>query len=157
LLGVSGQIARSAPMLLIPVMVTGSSSYSFEYRNLWQRAWAEFRTAGSTIDYVRTAGRGIDPLLLNYSQTRRRGRGWWRMLLDQYGAADIIVPEVELRRLYPGGPAVATFTARYGPDDQLIGRFQLTAPNSAAVPGMLDEGVRRMDALYARALDQGVL
>ena len=29
LLGVSGQIARSAPMLLIPVMTTGSASYSF--------------------------------------------------------------------------------------------------------------------------------
>jgi len=157
MLGVQGLARRSAPLLVIPVMRTGSAAYSFEYRNEWQRAWAQFRTAGSPIDYVRTAGSGIDAMVLNYAQTRRRGRGWWRMLLDQYGAADIIVPEVELRRLYPGGPAVATFTARYGPDDQLIGRFQLTAPNSAAVPGMLDEGVRRMDALYARALDQGVL
>ena len=51
-------------------------------------------------------GAGIDPLLLNDAQTQRRGRGWWRMLLDQYGAADILVAEVELRRLYPGGPAV---------------------------------------------------
>jgi hypothetical protein len=157
MLGVQGLARRSAPLLVIPVMKSGSSAYSFEYRNEWQRAWAQFRTAGSPIDYVRTAGSGIDPMVLNYAQTRRRGRGWWRMLLDQYGAADIIVPEVELRRLYPGGPAIAIFTARYGPDDQLIGRFQLTAPNSAAVPGMLDEGVRRMDALYARALDQGVL
>ena len=157
LLGVSGQIARSAPMLLIPVMVTGSSSYSFEYRNLWQRAWAEFRTAGSTIDYVRTAGRGIDPLLLNYAQTQRRGRGWWRMLLDQYGAADILIAEVDLRRLYPGGPATGIFTARYGPDGTFLGRFVLRAANSGAIRTMFDEGVRRIDGLYRQALAQGLL
>ncbi|HTU11013.1 MAG TPA: heavy-metal-associated domain-containing protein [Allosphingosinicella sp.] len=157
LLGVSGQITRSAPMLLIPVMISGSSSYSFEYRNLWQRAWAEYRTAGSTIDYVRTAGRGIDPLLLNYGQTQRRGRGWWRMLLDQYGAADILVAEVELRRLYPGGPATGVFTARYGPDNRFLGRFVLRAANSGAVRTMLDEGVRRLDGLYRQALAQGLL
>ena len=157
LLGVSGEIARSAPMLLIPVMVTGSSSYSFEYRNLWQRAWAEYRTAGSTIDYVRTAGRGIDPLLLNHAQTQRRGRGWWRMLLDQYGAADILVAEVELRRLYPGGPATGIFTARYGPDSQYLGRFVLRAANSGALRTMLDEGVRRLDNIFRQALAQGLL
>lgn len=157
LLGVSGQIARSAPMLLIPVMTTGSASYSFEYRNLWQRAWAEFRTAGSTIDYVRTAGRGIDPLLLNHSQTQRRGRGWWRMLLDQYGAADILIAEVELRRLYPGGPAMGVFTARYGPDGTFLGRFMLRAANSGAIRTMLDEGVQRLDVLYRQALAQGLL
>jgi hypothetical protein len=157
MLGVEGLARRSAPMLVIPVMKTGSSAYSFEFRNEWQRAWAQFRTAGSPIDYVRTSGSGIDPMVLNFAQTRRRGRGWWRMLLDQYGAADILVPEVELRRLYPGGPAIALFTARYGPDDQLIGRFELRAANSAGIPAMLDEGVRRMDALYTRALDQGVL
>jgi len=157
LLGVSGQIARSAPMLLIPVMTTGSASYSFEFRNLWQRAWAEYRTAGSTIDYVRTAGRGIDPLLLNYGQTLRRGRGWWRMLLDQYGAADILVAELDLRRLYPGGPALGIFTARYGPDSQVLGRFVLRAANSGAIRTMLDEGVRRLDGVYRQALAAGLL
>ncbi len=157
LLGISGQITRSAPMLLIPVMVTGSASYSFEFRNLWQRAWAEYRTAGSTIDYVRTAGRGIDPLLLNYGQTLRRGRGWWRMLLDQYGAADILIAEVDLRRLYPGGPATGIFTARYGPDGTYLGRFVLRAANSGAIRTMFDEGVRRLDGLYRQALAQGLL
>lgn len=157
LLGVSGEIARSAPLLVIPVMTTGGSAYSFEYRNDWQRAWAQFRTAGSPIDYVRTAGSGIDPLVLNQAQAGRRGRGWWRMLLDQYGAADIIVAEVDLRRLYPGGPAVGLFTARYGPDNQFIGSFALRAANSAGVSAMLDEGVRRMDLLYRDALAQGLL
>jgi len=157
MLGVQGLTRRSAPMLVIPVMTTGSSEYSFEYRNEWQRAWAQFRTANSPIDYVRPSGTGIDPLVLNFAQTRRRGRGWWRMLLDQYGAADIVVPEVALRRLYPGGPALGIFTARYGPDNLLIGRFALRARNSAEIPRMLDEGVRRLDILYAQALDRGLL
>lgn len=157
MLGVEGLTRRSAPMLVIPVMRTGSTAYSFEYRNDWQRAWAQFRTAASPIDYVRTAGTGTDPLLLNLAQTRRRGRGWWRMLLDQYGAADIVVPEVELRRAFPGGPAIGIFTARFGPDNQPLGRFRLRARDSAEIPRMLDEGVRRLDALYTRALEMGLL
>ncbi|TMJ19099.1 MAG: heavy-metal-associated domain-containing protein [Alphaproteobacteria bacterium] len=157
MLGVQGLARRSAPMLVIPVMVTGSSAYSFEFRNEWQRAWAQFRTAGSAIDYVRPSGAGVDPLVLNMGQTKRRGRGWWRMLLDQYGAADIVVPEVDLRRAYPGGPAMGVFSARYGPDNVLIGRFTLTARNSAEIPQMLAEGVRRLDILYTQALDSGLL
>ena len=157
MLGVEGIARRSAPMLVIPVMHTGAASYSFEFRNQWQYAWAQFRTANSAIDYVRPSGSGIDPLLLNDAQTKRRGRGWWRMLLDQYGAADIVMPEVELRRLYPGGPAVGVFSARYGPDNQLLGRFALRVRSSAGIPAMLAEGVRRLDIIYARALDQGLL
>jgi hypothetical protein len=157
LLGVSGFTTRSAPMLVIPVMTTGSTAYSYEYRNGWQRAWALYRTSGSPIDYVRTPGRGMDPLLLNAAQTHRRGRGWWRMLLDQYGAADILVAEVDLRRLYPGGPMVGIFTARYGPDSVFLGRFILRVANSSGEQAMLDEGVRRMDGLYRQAFEQGLL
>ena len=79
------------------------------------------------------------------------------MLLDQYGAADILIAEVELRRLYPGGPAMGIFTARYGPDDRIIGRFVLRAANSGAIRTMLDEGVRRLDGVYRQALLQGLL
>lgn len=157
MLGVQGLVRRSAPVLVIPVMKTGSSAYSFEFQNEWQRAWAQFRTAGSPIDYVRTSGTGVDPLLLNLAQARRRGRGWWRMILDQYGAADIVVAEVELRRLYPGGPALGLFTARFGPDGQVLGRFQLRADNSAQLPQMLAQGVQRMDAIYTQALNSGLL
>jgi hypothetical protein len=157
MLGVQGLVRRSAPLLVVPVMITGGTPYSFEFRNEWQRAWAQFRTAGSPVDYVRTSGAGVDPLLLNLAQARRRGRGWWRMILDQYGAADIATAEVELRRLYPGGPALGLFTARFGPDGQVLGRFRLRAPNSEGIPAMLDEGVRRMDAIYVRALEAGLL
>jgi hypothetical protein len=157
LLGVSGPIQRSAPMLVVPVMLTGSSFQTFESRNEWQKAWARFRTVNSPIDYVRTSGSGIDPLLLNAAQTGRPGRGWWRILLDQYGAADVVMPEVHLRRSFPGGPASATFIARHGPDNRVLGQVSLRVANSAAIPKMLDEGVRRLDAIYAEALAAGAL
>jgi hypothetical protein len=157
MLGVPGLVRRSAAMLVIPVMVTGGTAYSMEFRNQWQDAWANFRTANSPIDYVRSAGTGADPLLLNAMQTGRRSRGMWRVLLDQYGAADILVPEVQLRRLWPGGPAVATFTAIHGPDREVLGRFSLRAPDGAAIPRMLAEGVRRLDALFVAALGAGRL
>lgn len=157
MLGVEGLRRRSAAMLVIPVMQTGGGFDSFESRSEWQAAWARFRTANSPIDYVRPSGSGIDPLLLNEMQAGRRGRGWWRVLLDQYGAADVVVPEVRVQRLYPGGPALATFSARHGPDNRLLARFQLRAENSAAIPAMLDEGVRRLDMAYAQALAGGAL
>jgi len=144
-------------MLVIPVLQTGSSFQSFESRNAWQAAWARFRTGNSPVDYVRPVGNGIDPLLLNASQTGRPGRGWWRMLLDQYGAADVLVAEVRLQRLWPGGPAIGTFTARHGPDNVVLGQVVLRVENSAAIPHLLDEGVRRLDALYAAALTAGEL
>ena len=157
MLGVQGLARRSAAMLVIPVVVTGGTAYSMEFRSEWQHAWARFRTANSAVDYVRTSGSGADPLLLNAMQTGRRSRGWWRVLLDQYGAADIVVPEVRLQRLYPGGPAVGTFTARHGPDNELLARFALRAPDTASIPRMLDEGVRRLDAIFVAALEQGRL
>lgn len=157
-LGVEGgEIQRSVPMLLIPVTVSGGTATTVELRNAWQRAWAEFRTSQSPIDYVRVSGMGADPLLINASQTARPGRGWWRNLLDLYGATDILVAEVQLQRLYPGGPARARFIARHGPDNQVVGGFTLTAPNSEAVPAMLAQGVQRMDQVYAQALAAGAL
>jgi hypothetical protein len=157
-LGVEGgQAQRSVPMLLIPVTVTAGTATSVELRNAWQRAWAQFRTSQSPIDYVRISGMGADPLLINASQTTRPGRGWWRNLLEMYGAADILVAEVQLQRLYPGGPARARFIARHGPDNEIIGGFTLTAPNSDAIAGMMAEGAQRMDQLYAQALAAGQL
>lgn len=157
LLGVGGVVRRSAPMLVIPVMLTGASFTSFESRNPWQAAWARFRTGNSPVDYVRPVGNGIDPLLLNMAQTKRPGRAWWRMLVDQYGAADVVVPEVQLSRLWPGGPVIGTFTARHGPDNQLLGRFTLRVETSAALPRLLDEGVRRLDLIFAAAVGAGEL
>jgi hypothetical protein len=150
LLGVPGQVSHSAPMLLIPVVVTSGTATSVEQRNAWQRAWAEFRTSQSPIDYVRVSGLGIDPLLVNAAQTGRPGRGMWRNILDYYGAADVLVAEVQLRRVYPGGPATGTFSGYFGPDRRPLGSFTLTAQNSAAIPEMMTRGVQQMDALFGR-------
>ena len=157
LLGVGGERRQSPPMLLIPVTITGGAATSVELRNPWQRAWAQYRTSQSSIDYVRVSGMGVDPLLVNASQTSRPGRGWWRNIVDLYGAADILIAEVQLQRLYPGGPARALFIARHGQDNEIVGGFTLTAPNSEAIPAMMSEGVRRMDELFMAAFDAGLL
>jgi hypothetical protein len=157
-LGVEGgEIQRSVPMLLIPVMISGGTQTSLELRNSWQRAWAQFRTSQSPIDYVRVSGLGADPLLVNAAQTSRPGRGWWRNLLDLYGAADILVAEVQLQRAYPGGPARARFIARHGPDNEIVGGFTLTARNSEGIAAMMAQGVQQIDQLFARALAAGEL
>ncbi len=157
MLGVGGERRTSAPMLLIPITVTGGTATSVELRNAWQRAWAQFRTSQSNIDYVRVSGLSVDPLLVNAAQTNRPGRGWWRNMIDLYGAADILVAEVMVQRLYPGGPARARFIGRHGPDNEIVGGFSLTAPNSEAIPAMMAEGVRRMDELFVAARAAGRL
>jgi len=157
LLGFAGQVSRSAPMLLIPVLVSSGTATSVELRNPWQRAWAQFRTSQSPIDYVRVSGLGVDPLLVNAAQTRRPGRGWWRNILDLYGAANVLVAEVRLDRLYPGGPSKALFVGKFGPDGRTLGSFELTAKDSNDLPRMMSEGVQRMDELFARALALGIV
>jgi hypothetical protein len=158
-LGVEGvQVSEhSVPMLLIPITVSAGTATSVEFRNLWQRAWAEFRTAQTPINYVRVSGMSADPLLVNAAQTTRPGRGWWRALLDMYGAQDILVAEVQLQHAYPGGPARARFIARHGPDNEVVGGFTLTAPNSDAIPAMMAQGARRIDSIFAQALAAGGL
>ncbi len=74
-----------------------------------------------------------------------------------YGAADILVAEVQLQRLYPGGPARARFVGRHGPDNQIVGGFTLTAANSEAIPAMMAQGVQRMDSIVRQALAAGRL
>ena len=157
ILGVSGQMSRSAPMLVIPVEWSGGTARSFEARTDWQKAWARFRAGSSPIDYVRPSGTGSDPLLLNLGQTQRPGRNWWRMLLDQYGAADVLVPQVRLERRWPGGPVVGHFVARHGPDNRVITTFTLSVDKGDKLDAMLDEGVRRIDRAYTDALAMGLL
>ncbi len=157
LLGIAGVSERSQPMLIIPVLVTAGTETSVELRNPWQRAWAEFRRSQSPIDYVRVSGMGVDPLLINAAQARRPGRGWWRNILDLYGAADILVAEVQLHRLYPGGPAKARFVGRHGPDGEIVGGFDLTARSGASVAQLMEAGVQRMDQRFTDAYRAGRL
>lgn len=157
ILGVAGGVARSLPLLVIPVQWSGGRPESFEHRTEWQQAWARFRAGEGSIDYVRPSGTGGDPLLLNAAQAERRNRAWWRVLLDQYGAADVLIPKVRIERQWPGGPVIGHFTAGYGPDSRILTRFSLRVANAAALPKMLDEGVRRLDIVYSEAQAAGRL
>ncbi|MBB4613204.1 heavy-metal-associated domain-containing protein [Novosphingobium taihuense] len=156
-LGMTGIKARSAPMLVIPVLYQGGVATVFETRTPWQKAWAEYRTGSSAIDYVRPAGAGSDSLLLTAGQLDRRSRNWWRMILDEFGAADVIMPIARLERQFPGGPVNGTFTARYGPDNRFLGTFTLTAKSEAELPAMLEQAIARLDGIYTQALIAGTL
>lgn len=157
LLGRDGERARSAPMLTLPVLISGGTQTMFELRNPWQRAWAETQFGASSIDYVRPTGAGGESLLLTYGQTGRRSRAWWNDILDQFGAADVLIPIANLRYLYPGGPVEGRFTGRYGPDSRWLGEFALRVQSPDQVPAMLNRAVQRFDRMFARALADGKL
>ncbi|MCW1384003.1 heavy-metal-associated domain-containing protein [Novosphingobium sp. KCTC 2891] len=156
-LGMQGQIVHSAPLLIIPVLYQGGVASVYETRTPWQKAWAEFRTGESVIDYVRPNGSGADSLLLTEGQLSRRSRNWWRLILDEFGAADVIMPIARLERQWPGGPVRGSFTARFGPDNRFLGSFEMTAQSEDKLPGMLAQAVKRLDGLYGQALAAGRL
>lgn len=157
LLGVQGVTRRSAPLLILPVTYSAGVPTLFEQRTSWQASWAKFRTADSTIDYVRPSGGGGESLLLNAGQLERRSRNWWRTILDQFGAADVIVPIARIERQWPGGPVVGQFSARYGPDNKFLGAFSLRVPSPKGIPAMMDQAVAKMDELFQSALASGRL
>jgi len=157
ILGVSTAITRSPPMLLVPLEFSGGVGRVFERETAWSRAWNRFRAGGSTIDYVRLRGTGPDAMLINAGQTLRRGRNWWRTILDQYGASDVLVAEVQLRREYPGGPVVGVFAANHGPDRRPIASFALRVDNGDSLDALLDAGIQRLDQAYQKALASGLL
>ncbi|MFM5883798.1 MAG: heavy-metal-associated domain-containing protein, partial [Novosphingobium sp.] len=155
--GGDGSRSHSAPLLIIPVLRSGGASQVFEVKGQWQAAWAQFRAGQSPIDYVRPSGSGGESLLITAGQPGRRSRAWWRNVLDQFGASDVLIPEARLERQWPGGPVRGTFTARYGPDNTWLGGFEMTANDEAGVARMLAQAVVRMDAVYANALQSGLL
>ncbi|THD36620.1 MAG: heavy-metal-associated domain-containing protein [Sphingomonas sp.] len=157
MLGLAGQDARSSPMLLIPVQWSGGAAVAFEQKTAWFDAWGRFRAGDSDVDYVRPIGSGPDSLLLNEGQIGRRDRGWWRSVLDQYAASDILTPVVTLSRQWPGGPVIGTFEARHGADNQLIARFTLRVESEDGLGALLDAGVKRIDTIYQNALKGGAL
>ncbi len=156
-LGGAAQQVRSAPLLLIPVVESGGAYITFEQRNPWQRAWAEFNPGTSRIDYVRLSGAGGDSLLVNFGQANRRSRAWWRSTLDQYGATDVLMAFARLDHQFPGGPVSGTFTARYGPDNRPLETFTLNADSPDTLPAMLAQAVERMDGIFTAALANGKL
>lgn len=156
-LGGASQAKPSSPLLVIPVTFTAGTQLVYERRNPWQRAWAEFQPGNSRINYVRPSGAGGDSLLITYGQTGRRSRVWWRNVLDQFGAASVLVPIARLDYSYPGGPITGTFTARYGPDSLFLDSFTMRADSPDKLPQMLANAVQRFDKIFQQALAKGTL
>lgn len=148
---------HSAPMLVVPVLYSGGARQVFEVRGAWQNAWAQFQASASPVDYVRPTGSGGESLILTAGQTGRRSRLWWRNILDQFNAADVVIPVARLERQWPGGSVRGTFTARYGPDSKVLQTFAMTARDDEAVAQMLAQAVVRMDRIYQDALMRGEL
>lgn len=155
--GTGGGGVHSAPMLVIPVLYSGGVRQVFEVRGAWQKAWAEFQASASPVDYVRPVGSGGESLILNAGQPGRRSRLWWRNVLDQFNAADVVVPVAHLERQWPGGPVQGTFTARFGPDNRVLDTFTMRVRSDEMVPQMLEQAVARIDGIYREALTRGEL
>ncbi len=129
ILGVSGRTLRSPPLLVIPVYSIDGIPQVFEQRSAWQRAWAEYNTGQSAIDYVRTGGTGADTAADQRGADRsprprlvaRDPRPIWRRRRAHANRAR----RVQLSRW----PDQGYFTARFGPDSKLISSFTMTGPS----------------------------
>jgi hypothetical protein len=156
-LGADMETLTSPPMLLLPVLQDAGAGTVYEAQSPWLRAWARYRAGSSPIQYVRATTMVGDSILLNSYQARRDDRATWRNILNRFRAADVLTAEAKLDRSYPGGPIVGTFTARHGPDSELLARFRLRARSVTELDRMLDLAVRRIDANYALAFREGRL
>ena len=147
---------HSSPMLLLPVLIDGGVRVIYQAKTPWTAAWQRNHDAVTPIDYVTAQGTPGDNILLTGYQAHRDDRPLWRNILNRFKAADVLIAEVKLDHDYPGGPVSATFIARHGPDATELGRFELRSGGDG-LAAMLDEGVRRTDAIYAEALRDGRL
>jgi hypothetical protein len=78
-------------------------------------------------------------------------------VLDQFSAADVLVPIARLEHAWPGGPIEGHFTARHGPDNRFLAEFTMRADGPGQLPEMLRRAVVRFDEIFRRALADGTL
>ena len=132
---------RSAPMLLIPVTVSGG------HRDQRRAAQCLAARMGRSSDRAKpdrlcaSQRHGRRPVAGERGADGAAGARLVAQPADMYGASDILVAEVQLQRLYPGGPARARFIARHGPDNEIVGGFTLTAAEQRRDSG--DDGAGR--------------
>jgi hypothetical protein len=156
-LGGSLALLQSPPMLLLPLMIDGGAATLYQAPTAWRDAWARYRGNVTPIDYVLAGGTAADNLWLTGLQARRSDRASWRTIMARFDTVDVLLAEAQISRSFPGGPVRALFVARHGPDGTELGRFVLSVRSEAAMANLMDEGVRRIDALYADALRAGRL
>lgn len=156
-LGGGAALLQSPPMLLLPLQIDGGAGTLYQARTAWRDAWVRYRGNVTPIDYVLPAGSAGDNLWLNSFQARRSDHMGWRTIMARFDTVDLLLAEARLSRSFPGGPIRGLFIARHGPDGTELGRFALVVRSEDGLPGLMDEGVRRIDALYAGALRAGQL
>ena len=156
-LGGSLALLQSPPMLLLPLMIDGGAATLYQAPTAWRDAWVRWRGNVTPIDYVLAQGTAADNLWLTSLQARRSDRGGWRTIMARFDTVDVLLAEAQLSRSFPGGPVRGLFIARHGPDGIELGRVVLTVKSEAALPALMEEGVRRIAGFYAAALRAGRL
>ncbi len=155
-LGNLAGLATSPPFLLIPVLQDAGTRMAYEPDSPWLQAWLRLRAGETPVDYVRIRPGPADTLLLSAWQAERRNLRQWRVVVERYQVADIVIPELILERSWHGGPVSATLIVRFGPEGRVLGRVRL-ANRVGDVAGLMDEAVRQADRLYVAALRAGNL
>ncbi|MEI6418630.1 MAG: heavy-metal-associated domain-containing protein [Sphingomonadales bacterium] len=146
---------QSPPFLLLTWMADGGAASM--NAPAWRQAWQQARDGVTPLDYVISPDDAVDRLWLTGGQAQRRNRAQWRVILERFQTVDLLLAEAHVTHAWPGGPANVVFIARHGPDGAELGRFKLRAARADALPAVLADGARRLDALYAAALRNGQL
>ncbi|WP_194744669.1 heavy-metal-associated domain-containing protein [Thermaurantiacus tibetensis] len=155
-LGRYAPLVQSPPMLVLPVLQDAGTRMGYEPGNPWVEAWLRFRAGESAVDYVRLRANATDSLLLTAWQAERLDIPLWRLLMDRYQTADVLIPELVLERSHLGGPARARLFLRFGPSARLLARLEL-AREDGDIPALLDAAVREADRVYTTAMASGLL
>lgn len=155
-LGRYANLASSPPFLVLPVLQDAATRMAHEQSSPWLAAWARLRAGETPIDYVRIKPTPGDTILLNSWQAGRRHIFLWRVLIDRYQVADVVIPELILDRQYPGGPATGLLIVRFGPSGREVGRTRLRHP-AGDVNALMDLAVREADRMYVSALRGGLM
>lgn len=155
-LGRYAELNASPPFLVIPVLQDGGTRMAYESDSPWLAAWTRLRAGETPVDYVRIRPTPGDSILLNAWQAERRHMFLWRMIIDRYQVADVLIPELIVDRGYAGGPVTAELIARLGTTGRVLGRAQLRN-RAGNLQDLLDTAVHEADRIYVQALRAGRL
>ncbi len=155
-LGRYSAVNASPPFLVIPVLQAAGTRMAYEENSPWLAAWTRLRAGETPVDYVRIQPTPGDVILLNAWQTERRHLFLWRMLIDRYQVADVLIPELILDQGYVGGPVTAELIARLGTHGRVLGRARLRN-RAGNLRDLLDTAVAEADRIYVEALRAGNL
>lgn len=155
-LGAFAPLVQSPPMLLFPLLQDAGTRVGYEPGNPWADAWARFQAGESAIDYVRLRANATDAVLLSAWQAERIDIPLWRLIMDRYQTADVLIPELILDRGVPGGPAAARLILRFGPSARILARTDLTQ-DDGDIAALLARAVRDADRIYTAAMRSGLL